>query len=96
MPHMSKSLTREPQANILCYYNNTSSQMQIIQFLNSSVNYPSKIVFPGQRIMFEAQPDSQIEILSGKKGDTLVSQLVNCQDLQVNRQPQSKLAIAVQ
>ncbi|WP_019505265.1 DUF1830 domain-containing protein [Pleurocapsa sp. PCC 7319] len=86
MPQISKTLTTEPKTNILCYHYNSSNQIQIIQFVKSNIEYSSKIIFPGQRIMFEAEPDSQIEILLNGKGDTSFSRLVNCQDLQVNSQ----------
>ena len=86
MPRISKSLSIEPTKNILCYHHNSSAQMQMIKFFNNGINYSSKMVFPGQRIMFEAEPDSQVKILSNQKGNTLLSQLINCQDLQVNSQ----------
>ena len=87
MPRISKSLSIEPTKNILCYHHNSSAQMQMIKFFNNGINYSSKMVFPGQRIMFEAKPDSQVKILShNNQGNTLFSQLISCQDLQVNPQ----------
>ncbi|MCS6812504.1 MAG: DUF1830 domain-containing protein [Cyanobacteria bacterium] len=48
--------------HILCYYLNTSSQIQIARVTNIANWYFDRVIFPRQRLMFHAPPEAILEI----------------------------------
>jgi hypothetical protein len=50
---------------LLCCYVNASSQIQIARITNIENWYFERVVFPGQRLVFEALPQAQLEIHTG-------------------------------
>lgn len=56
------SLVSEPSEQILCFYTNCTNKIQIVKFDNTQDLNFERIVFPGQRLLFKALPDSQLEI----------------------------------
>ena len=88
-----QTTTVRPISKILCYYTNTTCKMQLIR-VNQSLNLNSeKIVFPQQRIFFEATPQGQLEIYTTSKTHPRLVQIIPCQNLEVNRVPQQQTAI---
>jgi hypothetical protein len=68
---------------ILCYYFNASSEMQILKLTNSpSLNY-DRVVVPQERLLFEAFPNSFLEIHRKTFTGTDLVDKVRCQSLQV-------------
>jgi hypothetical protein len=68
---------------ILCYYFNSTSYLQMAK-LQSTDNSPfEQLVFPGQRVLFEAIPDALLEVYRYASQVTLLAQ-IPCQTLQVN------------
>ncbi|NMF81829.1 DUF1830 domain-containing protein [Nodosilinea sp. P-1105] len=49
---------------ILCYYINNTVDTQIIRMISDSVHYFERIVFPEERVLFEAFLESYLEIYS--------------------------------
>jgi hypothetical protein len=49
---------------ILCYYINDTADTQIIRMVSESVYHFERIVFPEERVLFEAFPESYLEIHS--------------------------------
>ncbi|MBE9127545.1 DUF1830 domain-containing protein [Coleofasciculus sp. LEGE 07081] len=47
---------------MLCCYTNTSRQIQIIRFKTSSDSKKQHVIFPGQRLLFEALADADLAI----------------------------------
>lgn len=68
---------------ILCFHINTTNQVQIIRITNISALQFERVVFPGQRLMFEAVPDAKLEICTSEKNSTTISYLIPCQQLRV-------------
>ena len=61
------SVVSEPSELILCFYTNCTNKIQILR-VNSNQNfYFERIVFPGQRLLFKALPDAQLEIHTNQK-----------------------------
>jgi hypothetical protein len=68
---------------ILCYYFNASSEMQILNLTNSpGLNY-NRVVFPQERLLFEAFPNSFLEVHRKTFTGTDLVDKVRCQSLQV-------------
>ncbi|MEQ8969706.1 MAG: DUF1830 domain-containing protein [Coleofasciculus sp. C1-SOL-03] len=63
----------------LCCYTNHTNYIQVIRLVNQSHTNWQRVIFPGERFLFEADSESNLEIM----GDEVVSSLVNCQKLLV-------------
>ncbi|NDJ19273.1 DUF1830 domain-containing protein [Myxacorys almedinensis] len=69
---------------IFCYYTNSTNQLQIAKLANASGFTLERVVFPQQRILFEALPSALIKIYIYSKTDgvTLLDAIL-CEKLQV-------------
>lgn len=68
---------------ILCFYKNTTSQIQIIRISNIAHSYFEQVVFPGEQMLFEAFPQAELEIhMDSTTGATLTNKIL-CSSLQV-------------
>lgn len=73
--------------SILCFYKNSTRKLQLVRLPQSSFE---RLVFPGEKFMFEALPDGSLEIYTyTTTGISLLEKLV-CQDLQVRQKDASK------
>ncbi len=69
---------------ILCCYVNATSQMQIARITNVPNWYFERVVFPGQRLVFEAIADANLEIHTGMMASAILSDHIPCQELSIN------------
>lgn len=76
----------EYSEQILCCYINTTSKIQIARIANISNCYFERVVFPGQRLLFEALPDAQLEIHTGMMVTAILSDQIPCDRLRVSLQ----------
>lgn len=79
------SLNYQGSSQILCYYKNTTSQIQIARILNITNWYFERVVFPGEQLMFEAVPEAELEIHTGKAVERISADTIICDRLQVHR-----------
>ncbi len=73
--------------SILCFYQNSTGKLQLARVQSQ----PSleRLVFPGEKFMFEALPDGVLEIYTyTTSGMTLLKNVI-CQDLQVHQKDAS-------
>jgi hypothetical protein len=73
-----ESSVPESDRSILCFHINTSDRIQVLRIQNLSSLHLEKVVFPGQRLIFEALPEAQLEIYYSET----VSRFVPCHLLQ--------------
>ncbi|KAM3105021.1 DUF1830 domain-containing protein [Phormidesmis sp. 146-33] len=66
---------------LLCCYVNATSQMQIARITNIPNWYFERVVFPGQRLLFEAVSDAQLEIHTGMMASAILSDTIACSTL---------------
>ncbi len=66
----------------LCYYVNATSQLQIARITHLSVRWFERMIFPGQRLLFEAPLQALLEIYSCTTCTSLLAQ-IPCQQLRV-------------
>lgn len=83
---MFTPLYSEVNSPILCYYFNSSNQIQIIRISNVPNWYFEKVVFPKQRLMFEAIPDATLEINTKIIADFILSDKIQCNLLSVEEE----------
>jgi hypothetical protein len=86
--------------SIVCCYVNTTSQIQIARITNIPNWYFERVVFPGQRLVFEALPDALLEIHTGMMASAILSDTIPCERLYVNqsndaRQPEKQKTATV-
>jgi hypothetical protein len=63
---------------------NTTSQIQIARITNIENWYFERVVFPGQRLVFEALPQAQLEIHTGMMASSILSDMIPCERLSIN------------
>ena len=80
-----RSATVNPTTKILCYYTNSTSKIQIIRITKTDKLNLEKIIFPRQRILFEATIEGQLEIHTSQAGEKRITQIVPCQNLRAER-----------
>ena len=81
---MSQILDPIPQNSkdgILCCYVNATSQIQVARITNISNWYFERVVFPGQRLVFETVPEALLEIHSGMMASAILSDTIPCERL---------------
>jgi hypothetical protein len=69
---------------ILCCYVNATSHIQIARITNIPNWYFERVVFPGQRLVFEALAKAQLEIHSGMMASAILSDTIPCERLRVD------------
>ena len=69
---------------ILCFYANSTSQMQIAWIEDTPTCHLEKVIFPGQRLLFEAVPEAQLEIQTFSQDKENRTARIRCRYLQVN------------
>lgn len=85
---MAQILDSLPQGedNILCCYVNSTSRIQIARITNIPNWYFERVVFPGQRLVFEALPSAMLEIHTGMMASAILSDTIPCTRLLVQEQ----------
>lgn len=69
---------------LLCCYVNATSQIQVVRITNMTNWYFERVVFPGQRLVFEAMPHALLEIHTGMMASAILSDTIPCERLCVN------------
>lgn len=72
---------------ILCCYVNTTSQLQQARIKHVSGWLFERVVFPQQRLLFEAVPDAMLEIYTHMANSASLLEQIPCLRLQVNELP---------
>ncbi|MBW4579491.1 MAG: DUF1830 domain-containing protein [Tildeniella nuda ZEHNDER 1965/U140] len=71
---------------ILCCYVNATSHIQIARITNVSNWYFERVVFPGQRLVFEALPEAHLEIHCGMMASAILSDTIPCDRLNIQEE----------
>ncbi|NJK37921.1 MAG: DUF1830 domain-containing protein [Oscillatoriales cyanobacterium RM1_1_9] len=74
----------------LCCYVNATSQIQIARITNVPNWYFERVVFPGQRLVFEASSLGMLEIHTGNMASAIISDTIPCSRLQVDQEKASE------
>ena len=69
---------------ILCCYVNATSKVQIARISNIPNWYFERVVFPGQRLVFEAVHEALLEIHSGMMASAILSDKLPCDRLMLH------------
>jgi hypothetical protein len=74
----------------LCCYVNATSQIQVARITNIPNWYFERVVFPGQRLVFEALSEALLEIHSGMMASAILSDTIPCKDLAINQESEEE------
>jgi hypothetical protein len=69
---------------ILCCYVNATSQIQVARITNIPNWYFERVVFPGQRLLFEAMSEALLEIHTGMMASAILSDTISCERIAVD------------
>jgi hypothetical protein len=83
MAQILDPLPSDGQSQILCCYVNATSKMQIARITNVPDWYFERVVFPGQRLLFETVPRALLEIHTGMMASAILSDSIPCDRLRV-------------
>ena len=91
MAQILDPLPPEQSGNLLCCYVNATSKIQIARICNISNWYFERVVFPGQRLVFEAPVEAQMEIHTGMMASAILSDTIACDRLTINEPSSNEL-----
>ena len=86
MAQILDPLPEDKDTTVLCCYVNATSQIQVARITNIDDWYFERVVFPGQRLMFEALPSAILEIHSGMMASAILSDTIPCSRLALNEE----------
>lgn len=89
---MTLTLDRLPlelSGRILCLYVNNTSTMQIARIVNIASWYFERTVFPGERLLFEALPEAELEIWKSTETGVVELDRTLCDRLRVQEETDS-------
>jgi len=84
MTHVLDPLPAKYTDRILCYYVNFTRKLQIIRVINISGWHFECIVFPTERILFEALPEAQLEVHTTRLGCPILLEYIACNRLRTH------------
>ncbi|HEY9895779.1 MAG TPA: DUF1830 domain-containing protein [Candidatus Sericytochromatia bacterium] len=92
MAQTSTSLPDRWSQRILCYYENASSQVQVARIANIPNGVFERVIFPRERLLFEALPEALLEVRTSTS--TLLLDQIPCLSLQVRDGLRAELKLA--
>ncbi|MDZ8024733.1 MAG: DUF1830 domain-containing protein [Nostoc sp. SerVER01] len=84
MAQILDPLPPEQSGKILCCYINATSKIQVARISNIRNWYFERVVFPGQRLVFEAPRKAQLEIHTGMMASAILSDNIPCDRLMLD------------
>jgi hypothetical protein len=83
MAQIFDSLPADVTACALCCYVNATSKIQVVRIANIPNWYFERVVFPGQRLVFEALPQAQLEVHCGMMASAILADTILCDGLRI-------------
>ncbi|MBD2112594.1 DUF1830 domain-containing protein [Nodosilinea sp. FACHB-141] len=80
---LPNQLRGEVSSSILCYYINDTTDIQIIRVVSEAIYRFERIVFPEERVLFEASLESYLEIHSPSPNGARITRS-ECRTFQVS------------
>lgn len=80
---------------IVCCYVNATSRIQIGRITNVPNWYFERVIFPGQRLVFETLPQAQLEIHSGAMASAILADIIPCDQLRIEAALEGDLGMSL-
>ncbi|MEH1834895.1 MAG: DUF1830 domain-containing protein [Nostoc sp.] len=84
MAQILDPLPPKQSGKILCCYINATSKIQVARISNIPNWYFERVVFPGQRLVFETPRKGQLEIHTGMMASAILSDKIPCDRLMLD------------
>ena len=68
----------------LCCYENKTNKIQIGRISNIPSWFFERVIFPGQRLIFEAPLKAELEIHTGEPVSAILAEKIRCDRLQIH------------
>lgn len=81
MAQILDPLPSDDPKRVLCCYVNVTGKIQVARITNIPNWYFERVVFPGQRLIFEATPKALLEIHTGMMASSILSDSIPCERL---------------
>lgn len=85
MAQILDPIPSDSSKQVLCCYVNATSKIQIARITNVADWYFERVVFPGQRLMFETVPKAMLEIHTGMMASAILSDTIPCERLAIDQ-----------
>lgn len=85
MAQILDPIPSDSSRQVLCCYVNATSKIQIARITNVADWYFERVVFPGQRLMFETVPRAMLEIHTGMMASAILSDTIPCERLAIDQ-----------
>ncbi|MFB2835444.1 DUF1830 domain-containing protein [Floridanema evergladense] len=69
---------------IVCCYVNATSKIQVVRISNLPNWHFERVVFPGQRLVFESMPQGVLEVHTGMMASAILSDKIPCITLRID------------
>ncbi|MCZ0903227.1 DUF1830 domain-containing protein [Microcoleus sp. HI-ES] len=92
---MSDQLSYKGNNQILCYYANVTNLVQVVRIGNIPNWYFERVLFPGQRLMFEAAAEAVLEIHTATVASAILSDKIPCYVLRVIEEVSSQFELVM-
>ena len=86
MAQILDPLPPDSSEHIFCCYVNATSKIQIARIANVANWYFERVIFPGQRLVFEAPLEAVLEIHTGMMATAILSDKIPCDRLCVGEE----------
>ena len=94
MSQILDSLPNSSSQRMLCCYHNQTSKIQIARITNVPNWYFERVVFPGERLLFETSPGAKLEIHMGMMASAIHSDTIPCERLKVSSSEDTPAQVA--
>ncbi|MGA9378073.1 MAG: DUF1830 domain-containing protein [Phormidium sp.] len=84
MAQILDPLPPDYQNGIVCCYVNATSKIQVVRISNIPNWHFERVVFPGQRLVFESMPQGLLEVHTGMMASAILSDKIHCATLRVD------------
>lgn len=84
MAQIIDPIPNDQKNHFLCCYVNATSHIQVVRITNITNWYFERVVFPGQRLVFEALPSALLEVHSGMMASAILSDTIPCERLSID------------
>ncbi|MGF1492715.1 MAG: DUF1830 domain-containing protein [Microcoleaceae cyanobacterium] len=91
MSQILDPLPSQGSDRVVCCYVNATSQIQVVRISNVPGWYFERVVFPGQRLVFEAAPEGLLEVHTGSMASAIISDTIPCTNLQIDNDEVSQV-----
>lgn len=76
-------MNSQVSAATLCCYPNATRHIQIVRIVDVPNWYFERVVFPGERLMFEAPQAAHLEVHTGAIASAILTDTIPCEQLRV-------------